>query len=129
MINFSDFSDSKTIVSVDMASGVLLESQVLLPNASSDASQLSVSLSSGSFSDKICDSGYSSPPSEITQETAPDSHDGKQDKSLVIPDMFSSIMAADPVVNPNYFKVKSKGDAWIQWYFKPLFAYDRAQVK
>ena len=112
-----------------MASGVLVGSQVLLPNTSSDASQLSVSLSSGSFSDKSCDSGYSSPPSDITNETAPDSHDGKEDKILVIPDMFSSIMAADPVVNPNYFKVKAKGDAWIQWYFRPLFAYDSVQIK
>ena len=62
-------------------------------------------------------------------ETTSGSHDGKEDKILVIPDLFSSIMAVEPVVNPNYFKVKSKGDAWIQWYLRPLFTYDRPQVE
>ncbi|KAI0393303.1 Presilphiperfolan-8-beta-ol synthase [Xylariaceae sp. FL0594] len=30
-----------------------------------------------------------------------------------MPDLFSSIMASKPVVNPNYFKVKIEGDRWI----------------
>ena len=86
-------------------------------NMSSDSPQLSASLSPGSLSERTLDSGSSSPPSDITHETAPESYDGKEDKTLVIPDLFSSIMAIDPVVNPNYFKVKAKGDAWFQWYF------------
>ncbi len=39
-----------------------------------------------------------------------------KDQFVLVPDMFSSIMAAEPVVNANYFKVKPKGDSWIQWY-------------
>ncbi|KAF2965292.1 hypothetical protein GQX73_g8299 [Xylaria multiplex] len=34
-------------------------------------------------------------------------------RSVRIPDLFSSIMAARPAVNPNYFKVKAEGDRWI----------------
>lgn len=62
-----------------------------------------------------------------TQDTAPDNegsetkepavHGGsseREEKTVRVPDMFSSIMAVEPVVNPNYFKVKAKGDLWIQ---------------
>lgn len=31
-----------------------------------------------------------------------------------IPDLFSSIMASKPVVNPNYFAAKARGDRWIE---------------
>ena len=97
-----------------MASAIV-KSEV--PNTSSDSPNLSVSLFSGPSSVQTHDSISSSPPSEFTNETPPDSRDGKKDGILVIPDLFSSIMAVEPVVNPNYFKVKPKGDAWIQWYF------------
>ncbi|KAK2596069.1 hypothetical protein N8I77_013577 [Diaporthe amygdali] len=30
-----------------------------------------------------------------------------------VPDFFTSIMAMDPIVNPNYFAAKAKGDRWI----------------
>lgn len=33
-----------------------------------------------------------------------------------VPDLFSSIMAVPPVVNPNYFAAKIKGDRWIAKY-------------
>jgi hypothetical protein len=33
-----------------------------------------------------------------------------------IPDMFGSIMSAEPVVNPHHFKVKAAADAWIAEY-------------
>ncbi|KAJ6002360.1 Presilphiperfolan-8-beta-ol synthase [Penicillium sp. IBT 35674x] len=32
---------------------------------------------------------------------------------VFVPDLFSSIMAVQPVVNPNYYKVKLEADAWI----------------
>lgn len=38
-------------------------------------------------------------------------HEGR--RSVKIPDLFSSIMAPKPVVNPNYSKVKAEGDEWI----------------
>lgn len=31
-----------------------------------------------------------------------------------IPDLFSSIMASKPVVNPNYFAAKARGDRWVE---------------
>lgn len=31
-----------------------------------------------------------------------------------IPDLFSSIMASKPVVNPNYFAAKARGDRWAE---------------
>lgn len=33
-----------------------------------------------------------------------------------IPDLFSSIMATKPTVNPHYFQVKAEGDRWISKY-------------
>ncbi|KAI0169616.1 Presilphiperfolan-8-beta-ol synthase [Hypoxylon sp. FL1284] len=39
--------------------------------------------------------------------------DQDERRSVRIPDLFSSIMASRPVVNPNYFKVKAEGDRWI----------------
>lgn len=33
-----------------------------------------------------------------------------------VPDCFGSIMAPKPVVNPNYFAAKVKGDRWIAKY-------------
>ena len=112
-------SGSATIPSFDMmASGVQEVQQPL--DTSSHSQRPSVSSSSGPPSDRTRDSGSSPPPSDTTHESVPDSHDGKGDKIVMLPDMFSSIMAVDPVVNPNYFKVKPKGDAWIQWYYKLL---------
>ncbi|KAI2606579.1 Presilphiperfolan-8-beta-ol synthase [Hypoxylon sp. NC1633] len=35
------------------------------------------------------------------------------ERHVRIPDLFSSILASRPVVNPNYFKVKAEGDRWI----------------
>lgn len=31
-----------------------------------------------------------------------------------VPDLFSSIMASKPVVNPNYFAAKARGDRWVE---------------
>lgn len=31
-----------------------------------------------------------------------------------IPDLFGSIMAPKPIVNPNYFAAKAKGDLWLE---------------
>lgn len=31
-----------------------------------------------------------------------------------IPDLFSSIMASKPVINPNYFAAKARGDRWVE---------------
>ncbi|KAI0892209.1 isoprenoid synthase domain-containing protein [Annulohypoxylon nitens] len=38
---------------------------------------------------------------------------GSERRFVRIPDLFSSIMASRPAVNPNYFKVKAEGDRWI----------------
>lgn len=127
MINSSDFSASTTMASFDIAAGVHVESQV--PNTSSDSPRQSVSLSSEPHSDRTYDGEPSSLLSNFKHETAPDYLDGKENRILVLPDMFSSIMAVDPVMNPNYFKVKSKGDAWLQLYFKPLFTHDHPQIE
>ncbi|KAK4032622.1 isoprenoid synthase domain-containing protein [Parachaetomium inaequale] len=78
------------------------------PETSSSSDARSNGTDEGAFS--------SSPSSDTSHDTAPDSHNGgKKDRIIIVPDLFSSIMAVDPVVNPNYFKVKPKGDAWIQW--------------
>ncbi|OTA61599.1 Presilphiperfolan-8-beta-ol synthase [Hypoxylon sp. EC38] len=42
----------------------------------------------------------------------PAKHEKKR-RSVRIPDLFSSIMASKPVVNPNYFETKAEGDRWV----------------
>ncbi|KAI4107530.1 MAG: hypothetical protein L6R37_001490 [Teloschistes peruensis] len=39
--------------------------------------------------------------------------DAAKEHTVVVPDMFASIMAARPVVNPFYHDVKPKADAWV----------------
>ncbi|KAI1080827.1 Presilphiperfolan-8-beta-ol synthase [Whalleya microplaca] len=48
-----------------------------------------------------------------SQGTSPSLKSNPKEKQIYIPDLFSSIMSVKPTVNPNYFHVKSKGDAWI----------------
>lgn len=55
--------------------------------------------------------------SETSMSDLPESiEQPKGYRSVRVPDMFSSIMATKPVVNPNYFKVKAEGDRWIARY-------------
>ncbi|KAI4288438.1 MAG: hypothetical protein L6R35_002302 [Caloplaca aegaea] len=66
-------------------------------------------------------SSVSSPGAPIPlSDNVQDQKQPKHEQSVVVPDMFSSFMAADPVVNPNYHKVKAKGDAWITKFFDGL---------
>lgn len=64
---------------------------------------------------------YSGSESEGTDCTTPELEAQKTHKQNVaerppfvrVPDLFGSIMAQKPVVNPNYFAAKAKGDRWI----------------
>ncbi|KAI0007135.1 isoprenoid synthase domain-containing protein [Xylariaceae sp. FL0662B] len=56
------------------------------------------------------------PPSSYGSESG-DSQDLTQSFSVHLPDLFSSIMSVDPVVNPNYEKVKAEADNWISRVF------------
>jgi hypothetical protein len=64
----------------------------------------------------------SSPPtptssgSDITEDLNPHTESVSKTPFLYVPDMFSSIMAVDPVVNPHYSEVKPKADDWITEY-------------
>ncbi|KAI9369035.1 isoprenoid synthase domain-containing protein [Aspergillus egyptiacus] len=61
-------------------------------------------------------SSASSPPnsrSDITDEGLHTPEVKGPGQVVRVPDLFSSIMAAQPVVNPNYHKVKPEADAWI----------------
>ena len=54
-----------------------------------------------------------SPASDVTRDPSPSPKAKAQKRAVHVPDMFSSIMAVKPIVNPNYHEVKPKGDAWI----------------
>jgi hypothetical protein len=57
------------------------------------------------------------PESEAASIHEPEEHNAEKQASFVrIPDCFGSIMAPKPVVNPNYFAAKAKGDRWIARY-------------
>ncbi|KAL1612136.1 hypothetical protein SLS60_000359 [Paraconiothyrium brasiliense] len=54
------------------------------------------------------------PESEAASIHEPEEHNAEEQSSFVrVPDCFGSIMAPKPVVNPNYFSAKAKGDRWI----------------
>lgn len=64
-------------------------------------------------------SSASSPPSscsDITDDAGLQTPEGVKGQVVRVPDLFSSIMAVQPVVNPNYHKVKPEADAWITEY-------------
>lgn len=61
----------------------------------------------------------SAPPSQIesVDESVKESAKKAERPPFVrVPDLFGSIMAPPPVVNPNYFAAKVKGDRWIAQY-------------
>lgn len=60
-------------------------------------------------------------PSYNTAATTPPAEEPLEEESFTklppfvrIPDLFSSIMASKPVVNPNYFAAKARGDRWAE---------------
>ncbi len=53
---------------------------------------------------------------DTTQETGTSPQHRAKIESVYVPDLFSSIMAVKPIVNPNYHEVKPKADSWIKWY-------------
>lgn len=55
-------------------------------------------------------SAKTSPAEELQKEK----RFAKRPPSVRIPDLFGSIMASKPIVNPNYFAAKAKGDRWIE---------------
>ena len=64
-------------------------------------------------------SSVSSPadsPPNTTQDTGMSPQYDGQIISVYLPDLFSSIMAVKPIVNPNYHEVKTKADSWITRY-------------
>lgn len=69
------------------------------PASHSDGGSISRSLSPATSID------YDEPPSKNSKPPRP--------PFVHIPDLFSSIMATKPAVNPNYFQVKADGDRWI----------------
>ncbi|KAM0124830.1 hypothetical protein ACHAO1_010889 [Botrytis cinerea] len=77
--------------------------------------------SSNNMSSNSTDSGYdtnSTTPLEKsekpnTQELKQQQLDPKRPPFVRVPDLFGSIMSTKPVVNPNYFAAKARGDRWI----------------
>ncbi|RHZ53952.1 hypothetical protein CDV55_104405 [Aspergillus turcosus] len=67
-----------------------------------------------SHSSDIHSNSSAGSPATVNSETT---HDEIQQEAkhdfVFVPDMFSSIMAVKPVVNPHYHEVKPKADAWI----------------
>ena len=68
---------------------------------------------------QVSESSLSSPEDSApnnTQDTCKSPQCDAQTISVYLPDLFSSIMAVKPIVNPNYNEVKSKADLWITRY-------------
>lgn len=78
-----------------------------------------VSLDSASTSSLMEMSSTELSITDASSDIAPDSDGGPLQENVMkkhvvyLPDMFSSIMAVRPVVNPNYHEVKIKADSWI----------------
>lgn len=63
------------------------------------------------------DSGYITncvrPPKKLKVQDSQQQHGAKPPPFIRVPDLFSSFMATKPIVNPNYFAAKARGDRWI----------------
>ncbi|GJC85376.1 presilphiperfolan-8-beta-ol synthase [Colletotrichum liriopes] len=59
------------------------------------------------------DTSYTTPGEKLDTQGLELQHDAKRPPFVRIPDLFGSIMATKPVVNPNYFAAKARGDRWI----------------
>ncbi|TGO18467.1 hypothetical protein BPAE_0381g00040 [Botrytis paeoniae] len=76
---------------------------------------------SSDMSSNSTDSGYdtnsTAPPEKPekpdTQELEQQQHFAKRPPFVRVPDFFGSLMATKPIVNPNYFTAKARGDRWI----------------
>ncbi|KAI0533379.1 Presilphiperfolan-8-beta-ol synthase [Xylaria digitata] len=79
----------------------------------------------------LAPTGYSSPTQlddaqSTLQSRAPEPvEEPEPRRSVRVPDLFSSIMASRPTVNPNYFKVKAEGDGWIA----KIMSFDKTSAK
>ena len=104
------FSAPSKRVSFDMASDSLRETQTL--------ANFFVNRTHTNLSQSLSESPHPLPASDSIQESAPSPQHGVKKNSVHIPDMFSSIMAIDPCVNPHYHKVKLEADLWLKRYAK-----------
>ncbi|KAF7913584.1 hypothetical protein EAE99_010610 [Botrytis elliptica] len=76
---------------------------------------------SSDMSSNSTDSGYDTnsrtPPEKAekpdAQELEQQKHVARRPPFVRVPDLFGSIMATKPIVNPNYFAAKARGDRWI----------------
>ncbi|KAH7019598.1 Presilphiperfolan-8-beta-ol synthase [Ilyonectria destructans] len=59
------------------------------------------------------DTSCTTPSRELNAQELQRRHDAKRPLFFHIPHLFGSIMATKPVVNPNYFATKARGDRWI----------------
>ncbi|PKX94108.1 terpene synthase family protein [Aspergillus novofumigatus IBT 16806] len=75
--------------------------------------QTEIHSSDVSHSSDIHSNSSAGSPATINSETTNDEIQDAKHDFVFVPDMFSSIMAAKPVVNPYYHEVKPKADAWI----------------
>ena len=76
--------------------------------------------SQSSDSPQTLNSSVSSSPADLAPDCPRDTDKSSQCDaqmiSVYIPDLFSSILAVKPIVNPNYFEVKAEADSWITQY-------------
>ncbi|RYC55945.1 hypothetical protein CHU98_g10275 [Xylaria longipes] len=74
------------------------------------STNLNFSATTGSNGTRVTDESDTTALARTTQKPV---HELEQRRSVRVPDLFSSIMSLNPVVNPNYFQVKAEGDRWI----------------
>ncbi|KAL8867966.1 MAG: hypothetical protein Q9174_005311 [Haloplaca sp. 1 TL-2023] len=80
---------------------------------SSDSALDSVNSSTSSPEPRSSMSSTETPSNDVARNTMKELQGTPNAHTVVVPDMFASIMAVRPIVNPYYHDVKPKADAWI----------------
>ncbi|KAF6804145.1 hypothetical protein CSOJ01_10409 [Colletotrichum sojae] len=85
---------------------------IILDDVDPDMGSASSDISSYG-TDNGFDSNCTTPPAELITSHAKTDDVAQRPPFVRIPDFFASIMSTKPVINPNYFAAKAKGDRWI----------------
>ncbi|POS72676.1 hypothetical protein DHEL01_v208929 [Diaporthe helianthi] len=78
--------------------------------AETPRSEVESNISSSSDFDTAC--------TTPAREEEPEKNGAERLPFVRVPDLFSSIMASKPTVNPNYFVAKARGDRWVEKVMK-----------
>lgn len=107
------------------AEGLALSTSVDLVSFEDISDSIHVDMTKINLSESSAESSPPEADSDVSQDDTRSPQDRAMQNLVYVPDLFSSIMAIDPCMNPNYHMVKPKADSWIKRYTNPGLEWQR----